>query len=353
MSDSRRTAADAAVGVTALLMRGSPWAIREDLLPRLIDAAGMYQTSPHVALKAMNDLVAAAPEPAPAPKGVAVIPLTGIITPQGSLLSMLFGGAPGGLMGFRDAFSTAIRSPDVSAVVIDVDSPGGLTDLVPETAAMVREARGSKPIVAVADTLMASAAYWIAAQADELVATPSGYAGSVGVYRVHEDWSKADEQAGVKVTYVHAGRLKVEGNPAEPLSEEAEARWQADVDDVYGMFVADVAAGRGISAEQVIANYGEGRSLNAKRALEAGVVDRVATYEDVVSGLLRSTASGTSARRVASHIQTRDEARAEHGLAPIEDGTAAAPADDSSATEAEHPDLTADERLLIAALLTA
>ena len=294
----------AASGVAPLLLDGSPWAVRPDLLPQLAHAARMP------AMAGFTTKAADAPASQPV-AGVAVIPLTGIITPHGSFFDFLFGGG-GGLVGFRDAFTEAVNSPDVSAIVIDVDSPGGLVDLVPETAAVVRAARGTKPIVAIADTLMASAAYWIAAQADEIVSTPSGYAGSVGVYRVHQDWSKFNEEFGVAVTYVHAGRYKVEGNSDNPLDDEAREQWQSDVDDAYALFVADVAAGRGIDAATVIANYGEGRDLNATRALEAGIVDRIATYDDVVAGLLGTPSGGeTSAaavRRLATEIAERQVA---------------------------------------------
>jgi signal peptide peptidase SppA len=225
-----------------------------------------------------------------------VIPLTGVLTPRYSFLSYLFGGG-GGLVDFRDAFREALNSPDVGAIVLDVDSPGGLIDLVPETAAEIRDARGTKPIVAVANTMAASGAYWIAAQADELVVTPSGSVGSIGVYMVHEDWSGFNEQQGIQPTYISAGKYKTEGNPDEPLSDEARADWQQEVDDLYAMFVADVAAGRGVTAEQVRDGYGEGRTLLADRALAAGMVDRVDTIETVIGALLVPGSTGGAAAR--------------------------------------------------------
>jgi signal peptide peptidase SppA len=239
---------------------------------------------------------------------VAVLPLTGVLTPRGSFLSLLFGGAAGGLMDFRAAFGEAVASPDVAAIVLDVDSPGGLVDLVPETAAEVRGARGSKPIVAVANTQASSAAFWIATQADELVVTPSGLVGSVGVYGVHEDWSRHDRELGVDTTFIYAGRFKVEGNAVEPLSDEAREVWQQDVDDLYAMFLEDVAAGRGVTVDAVRDGYGEGRTLNATRAVEAGMADRVATLESVVGSLVST--GGQSARALAQDQPVKIEAAA-------------------------------------------
>lgn len=287
----------------ALALGRSLWAIRRDVLPRLTEA---HRTAAPV----WGRLAARAADGAPraarrggdtrAAGAVAVLPLTGVLTPRGSMLSMLFGGGFGGLQDFRETFREAVASPDVGAIVLDVDSPGGLIDLVPETAAEVREARGSKPIVAVANTMAASGAYWIAAQADEIVVTPSGEAGSIGVYMVHEDWSAFNEQAGIQPTYISAGRYKTEGNPDEPLSEESHTAWQQEVDDIYGQFVDDVAAGRGVSASAVRSDYGEGRSLLAGRALEAGMVDRIDTLETVVGELLDS--SGGTGRAAAARL---------------------------------------------------
>jgi signal peptide peptidase SppA len=286
----------AAAGVPPLLLSGSPWAIRQDMLATVMGAARFPERA-GLALVGGNGRTAEQPT-----RRVAVVPLTGVITPQGSFLDFLFGGSPGGLLGFRQAFDEAIADPEVEGIVIDVDSPGGLVDLVPETAQHVRESRGAKPIVAVADTLMASAAYWIGSQADEVVITPSGYAGSVGVYRMHIDESGLNEQLGLKVTYVSAGKYKTDGNPDGPLSDSAQEDWQQAVDDVYTTFVDDVAAGRGTTAGQVIADYGEGRVLNARRAFTAGLVDRVETYEATIDRLLGASSASVS---VPAEVEAR------------------------------------------------
>src|SRR5205823_3257021 len=89
---------------------------------------------------------------------VAVLPLSGPIVPKAGLMTQVSGATS--VQAFRDQYLAAMNDPDVSAIVLDVDSPGGVTDLLPELAATMRQMRGKKPVLAVADTLMASAAYW-------------------------------------------------------------------------------------------------------------------------------------------------------------------------------------------------
>jgi signal peptide peptidase SppA len=215
---------------------------------------------------------------------IAILPLRGTIRPRGSFLSMLFGGG-GGLQGFREAFREALADDNVKAIVIDIDSPGGLIDLVPEASAEIRAGREQKKIVAVANTMAASAAYWLAAQATELVVTPSGQVGSIGVFAIHEDFSKMEQMMGIATTIISAGPYKTDGNPYEPLSKSAQAALQDQVDQLYAMFTADVAAGRGVKPEAVAAGYGSGRLLLAGDALAVGMVDRIEALEDTLARL--------------------------------------------------------------------
>ena len=185
---------------------------------------------------------------------------------------------------------------------MDVDSPGGLIDLVPESAAEIRQLRetGGKPIVAVANTQMASAAYWLASQAHEVVVSgvpgggSSGEAGSVGVYTLHRDMSGMAEQMGIKHTLISAGKYKVDGNPFEPLDDDALVFEQSVVDRYYKMFANDVAAGRGVevSASEVSEGlaFGGGRVYDAERAVKAGLADKAATLSDTVARLSKGRA---------------------------------------------------------------
>lgn len=191
----------------------------------------------------------------------------------------------------------AVADARVSAIVLDVDSPGGTVTGVPELAAKVRAARDVKPVVAVANGLMASAAYWIGSAAGEVVVSPSGEVGSIGVIMLHEDWTGMLEKEGVKVTEIVAGKYKTEGAPWKELDEEARAFFEGRVAEVYDWFVRDVAANRDDTPANVRKGYGEGRVLGGKDAVKAGLADRVGTLEETIGRLMegRSPKRGAKA----------------------------------------------------------
>jgi signal peptide peptidase SppA len=198
-------------------------------------------------------------------------------------MTLLMGGTS--LMGFRRQMRDAVANPEISAIVMNVDSPGGYVDMVPEVARELRTMRAQKPIVAVANQQMASAAYWLGAQASEIVVTDSGEVGSIGVYQIHKDVSRALAMDGIKPTIISAGRYKVDGNPYEPLSDSAREDAQHAVDHYYSMFTQAVAKGRNATQEEVQAGYGEGRQLVAADAKKANLVDRIDTLEGTVRRL--------------------------------------------------------------------
>jgi signal peptide peptidase SppA len=255
--------------------------------------------------------------------GVAHVPLHGVLMPQASLLAQLLG-LGGGLPAFRAELRAALADPEIGAVVLDVDSPGGLVDLIPETAAEIRNARGSKPIIAVASTMAASAAYWLASQADEIVVTPSGEVGSIGVYATHRDVSRMYDAGGITTTLVSAGKFKIEGNPYEPLGDDARAALQRTIDDFYEMFVRDVAAGRSARASEVRAGYGQGRALTARRAVHEGLADRVGTLEETTVRLARKRGSVRAMDEIEAlaEIPEQDGAEAQAEI-PEQDGAEA------------------------------
>jgi signal peptide peptidase SppA len=214
---------------------------------------------------------------------VAILPLEGAIVQRPSLFTRYSGATS--VEQFAEAHAALVDDGSVKAIVWDVDSPGGSVAGLPEGAARLLAMRGQKKTTAVSNTLAASAAYWIASSAGELVATPSSLTGSIGVVTAHQDYSAANDKAGVRVRYISAGKYKVEGNPDEPLTDEGAAALQQVVDDFYDQFAKGVARARGVSEAKVRSGYGEGRVLTAQRAKDAGLVDRVATLTQVLQQL--------------------------------------------------------------------
>ena len=216
---------------------------------------------------------------------VAVIPLFGTVSRRMGMLDAMSGGCS--IETFCQSFRQAMADPQVSSILVQVHSPGGSVYGVEECARMIMDARRQKRVVAIADNLMASAAYYISSAAGELVATPSAEAGSIGVYTVHFDLSAALEAEGIKATIIKAGERKAEGNPYEPLDDDAGAHIQTIVDAYYNQFIRSVAKGRGVPVATVREQFGQGRTFTSERLLSLGMVDRVATFEETVEDLAR------------------------------------------------------------------
>ena len=219
--------------------------------------------------------------------GIAVLPLYGIVTQRGNMLDDVSGPGTASTQQFSNLLRAALQDETVSQILIDIDSPGGSVYGVAELADEIVSARAQKPVVAIANSLAASAAYWIGCSASEFYVTPGGEVGSIGVWQAHQDYSKAMDEAGVKTTLISAGKFKVEGNPYAPLDEEAQGFMQSRVDDYYAAFTKAVAKGRGVPISQVRDGMGQGRVLGADAALASSMVDGIATFEDVVKKMRR------------------------------------------------------------------
>lgn len=281
--------------------------------PLFIEAAKGQQIAEILAFRAANGPRAdsftdtPAEQPASSQTGnVAIIKLYGPILPRAEAVTDI--SQPAALLTrFQAAFRAAANDPRVTAIVLDIDSPGGQADLVPETVSMIRAARRTdRPIVAIADTLACSAAYWIGCGGDEFSVTPSGMVGSIGAYVLHQDISEALKAAGVKMTYFSEGPRKVEANPFEPLDDAAKGWLQSIVKDCYDMFVADVAKSRGVAASVVRADpetsdkhMGGGRSYPAREALRLGMVDRIETLDQLVTRLQRKGGRSSASARAS------------------------------------------------------
>jgi signal peptide peptidase SppA len=222
--------------------------------------------------------------PQPAKGAVAIIPLYGVIAPRMNLLSDYSGGTT--FEALTQQLHAAVANADVKTIVFDVDSPGGNVAGATEFAHEVLKARTQKPIIAVAQYLMGSAAYWVMACATEIVAAPSAKVGASEVYALYDDISAALEKEGIKRTLISAGKFKPVGVDGGPLSEADQAHIKALCETFYGYQVADIAKGRGVKESAVRNGFGEGRVVAADEALALGMIDKIGTLADTLARVM-------------------------------------------------------------------
>jgi signal peptide peptidase SppA len=245
---------------------------------------------------------------------VAVVPVFGTIMQRVSMLDRASGGISTEELGATLDALAADRQ--VGSITMVFDSPGGTVQGVTELGKKMRAVRDQKKIVGVADSMAASAAYWLLSQTSEISVTESGQVGSIGVIAQHVDTSKLQEMAGLKTTLVVAGKYKAELSPSAPLSDDARKELQGKVDYYYSRFVEDVAKGRGVTQAKVRSDFGQGRLLMSEDAVRLGMADRIGGLEAVLRRLA-GPGSGAVARTAAERLAAgrNESARADTAIA--------------------------------------
>ena len=179
--------------------------------------------------------------------------------------------------------NAAINDPNVDAVLLDIDSPGGEAGGAFDLADEIVSARSAKPIWAVANDDAFSAAYAIACSAERIYLTRTGGVGSIGVIALHVDQTQRDALDGYRYTAIYAGDRKNDLSPHLPLSNEASTALQTEVDRLYEMFVSTVATNRGLDAQAV--RDTQAGLFYAGDAIEAGFADAIGTADDALRAL--------------------------------------------------------------------
>ncbi len=237
--------------------------------------------------------------------GVQVIPLHGVMVQRADWFMEMCGVLSTEQVG--QLVDAAADDERVDAIILDIDSPGGSVFGTHELADKVKAAGKKKKVIGVANAMAASAAFWVGAQATELVVTPSGMVGSVGVYSMHVDRSGELAEAGLKVTLVASTPEKVAGHEFGPLDEVGLIDKQETVDGYYKQFLKAVAAGRQTTTANVQETFGKGGMVLAGEAVKRGMADRVGTLDDVLGryGLSAADLTASAAGRDLD-IETRE-----------------------------------------------
>lgn len=246
--------------------------------------------------------------------GVAIIPVSG------SLINR-FGHSWGYVTGYnfiRSQFNLALADSDVTLIVFDLNSYGGEAAGCFELSDEIYAARGQKPMIGIVDSNAYSACYAIGSALDRLYVTPSGGVGSVGVVAMHVDMSVMLDKWGYKVTLLHAGEHKVDGNCFEALPDDVRADIQKGLEVSYTAFISLVARNRGID-EKVVRDT-QARCYRADDALALGLIDAIATPTKAVQAFFSELSSGSTTQlqkedTMSTQDQKPDQAAADQAAA--------------------------------------
>src|SRR5262244_2739565 len=175
-------------------------------------------------------------------------------------------------------------NPQVKAVVLRINSPGGVVGPTQELhAAVMRLREAGKPVVASLGAVAASGGYYVAVAADRIYANPGTLTGSIGVIMQSANFEQLMKKVGVDYVVVKAGQFKDVGNPGRPMTLEERRVLQALLDDVHAQFIAAVAEGRKLDRAQV-AQLADGRIFSGTQAKALQMIDDLGGLEDAVNG---------------------------------------------------------------------
>ncbi len=281
--------------------KNNPFLARFDQQPSLVcgEMQGVFEASLHQAVSAMGRIEAdtskpkmldgddfwfdeddwrATYRPYVVRDGILQIPVKGVLLHN---YPWQIGSWVTGYTYIRKAVERGLGDANVKGIALIIDSPGGEVAGNFDLVDWMFEKRGTKPVRAYAMESAYSAAYSIASVADSITVSRTGGVGSIGVVTAHIDVSKLYEDIGYKITFIHFGKHKVDGNPYEPLAEDVKKRIQARIDELGQVFVSTVARNRGMD-EQAVRDT-EALTFTASQATSNGLADHIGTLDDSVA----------------------------------------------------------------------
>lgn len=263
------------------VMSREPWAILPDALETMISIAERTNLTPDAVAEKLgrpldNTWSVTVRD------GVAIVPIRGPIFRYANLFTMISGGTSTGILA-RD-LRAAADDPTIKSILLQIDSPGGQATSIAETANIIRSISESKNVTAYVDGTGASAAYWLASAASEIVVSETALVGSIGT--VLTVFRKRDSEA-VEIVSSQSPKKRPDVD-----SEEGRAEFQRIVDDITTVFVESVAKFRGVTVETVLTKFGQGGIKVGAAAVEAGMADRVGSFEKTIAGLSGPSTQG-------------------------------------------------------------
>ena len=251
-------------------------------------------------------------------RGLAIVPVGGVIAKYSRMVNGSSQPRGTSVETLRRQIEGALADSDVTSIFLQVESPGGNIAGLADLADLIFEGRRSKPVTAYADDMAASAAYWLGAQADQFLASQSAEVGSIGVYSIYVDTSRALENKGVRVIPVASGAHKTTGYPGTQISEAQLEPIRTVIDQHYEMFVRAVLRGRAPHGmtEDRLREVADGRMFVAAEAQRVGLVD----------GVMNLRKAMKSARALAKRVSLQRSGGENDGVMTMDENTKTAAA---------------------------
>ncbi len=263
----------------------TPWALEEGAYRQLLEVAGREKLSPEDTAVKLEALAAKLGRPLNDTQetyvrdGVAVVPVVGPIFRYANFFTYISGGTTA--EDLSKDFTTALEDPSVRAIILELNSPGGEVAGINELSKMISAAREVKPIATYVGGAAQSGGYWIGSAAGEIVVDETALLGSIGVVMGVRDTSERDSKSDVKNIEIVSSQSPFKR--VDVSTDAGRAVYQDTVNSLGAVFVDAVAANRGVSAEKVLADFGQGKSLVGADAVAAGMADRVGTLEGLIA----------------------------------------------------------------------
>jgi len=280
----------------------TPWCIQEEVLTTILEIARRDNADPAaVAAKLgrpLNNTRTVTHR-----DGIAVVPVIGPVFRYANMFTEISGATSTAVL--STDFQEALANPNVKGILLEVDSPGGEAYGIQELAGMIRAARKIKPVIAYVSGIGASAAYWLASAASEVVLSPTSMVGSIGTVMAYRDTSERDAREGVKTIEVVSSQSP--RKRPDLGTDEGRGQIQSVVDQITAVFVADVASNRGVGKRTVLNDFGGGGVLVGQSAVEAGMADRIGTFEQVVADLVAMDGNPRRRKQVSGATASDDQ----------------------------------------------
>lgn len=282
------------------LLTSNVWAIEPQAFNRYVQMAAKLQSMDLSQIEARATAPSAQEGDVAVQSGIARIPVRGPLVKSVGFIEEILGF--GSTTEIQRQVEVAAADPDVSNIVLEVDSPGGSVSGLAELADAIYSARDTKPVTAQVDGLAASAGYQIASQATSIFAGREDMVGSIGVRLMLYDFSKLFENEGIEAVPIDTGEFKSAGAMGTEITEAQRNDFQRIVDRYFDGFIDAIMRGRGMT-EAAVREVADGRMFVGQEAVDLGLVDGIQTLRETLTNLAAESRQ-TNSRRAAARVRT-------------------------------------------------